>query len=83
MQWAYNPTNTKLTTISALSNKQTWHKPDFVNIASRFPYCVLLALSWNTTTNENPSTDKLSRAINYMRIEAERAGDHHLSTSSS
>ena len=30
---------------------------------SRFPCCVLLALSWNT--NENPSTDKLSRAINY------------------
>ena len=28
---------------------------------SRFP-CVLLALSWNT--NENPSADKLSRAIN-------------------
>ena len=32
---------------------------------SRFPCCVLLALSWNTT-NENPSTDKLSRAINYI-----------------
>ena len=32
-------------------------------LPSRFPYCVLLALSWNT--NENPSTDKLSRAINY------------------
>ena len=31
---------------------------------SKFPCCVLLALSWNTT-NENPSTDKLSRAINY------------------
>ena len=31
---------------------------------SRFPCCVLLILSWNTT-NENPSTDKLSRAINY------------------
>ena len=30
---------------------------------SRSPCCVLLALSWNT--NENPSTDKLSRAINY------------------
>ena len=30
---------------------------------SRFPCCVLLALSWNT--NENPSTDKLSRAIKY------------------
>ena len=30
---------------------------------SRFPCCVLLALSWNT--NENPRTDKLimSRAI--------------------
>ena len=32
-------------------------------IYSRSPSCVLLALSWNTT-NENPSTDKLSRAIN-------------------
>ena len=40
---------------------------------SRFPCCLLLALSWNTNenqakrqkTNENPSTDKLSRAINY------------------
>ena len=31
---------------------------------SRFPCCVLLASSWNTT-NEKPSTDKLSRAINY------------------
>ena len=31
---------------------------------SRSPCCVLLALSWNT--NENPSTDKLSRAINYF-----------------
>ena len=31
--------------------------------ASRFPCCVLLALSWNTTS-KNPSTDKLSRAIN-------------------
>ena len=30
--------------------------------SSRFPCCVLLALSWNT--NENPSTNKLSRAIN-------------------
>ena len=30
---------------------------------SRSPCCVLLALPWNTT-NENPSTDKLSRAIN-------------------
>ena len=29
---------------------------------SRFPCCVLLALSWNT--NENQSTDKLSRTIN-------------------
>ena len=34
--------------------------------SSRFPICVLLALSWNT--NENPSTDKLSRAINYLFI---------------
>ena len=33
-------------------------------IVSRFPCCVLLALSLNT--NENPSTDKLSRAINYF-----------------
>ena len=35
---------------------------------SIFPWCVLmsclLVMSWNTT-NENPSTDKLSRAINY------------------
>ena len=31
---------------------------------SRSPCCVLLGLSWKTT-NENPSTDKLSRAINY------------------
>ena len=31
-------------------------------IPSRFPCCVLLALSWNTS--KNPSTDKLSRAIN-------------------
>ena len=30
---------------------------------SRFPCCVLLALSWNT--NKNINTDKLSRAINY------------------
>ena len=33
------------------------------NSSSRFPCCVLLVLSW--ATNENPSTDKLSRAINY------------------
>ena len=31
--------------------------------ASRFPCGVLLVLSWNTTTVENPNTDKLSRAI--------------------
>ena len=31
---------------------------------SRFPCCVLLALSWNTT-NENPNADKSSRVINY------------------
>ena len=31
---------------------------------NRYPCCVLLALSWNT--NENSSTDKLSRAINYI-----------------
>ena len=31
-----------------------------VDQSRRFPCCVLLALS----TNENPSTDKLSRAIN-------------------
>ena len=35
---------------------------------SRFPCCVLLALSWNTT-NENPSTDKLSRTINYIDLD--------------
>ena len=34
----------------------------FMGRSSRFPCCVLLVLSWNT--NENPSTDKLSRAIN-------------------
>ena len=34
------------------------------NSSSRFPCCVLLVLSWDT--NENPSTDKLSRAINYI-----------------
>ena len=34
----------------------------YVHMCSRSPCCVLLALSWNT--NENPSTDKLSRAIN-------------------
>ena len=33
---------------------------------SRSPCCVLLALSWNTT-NENPSTDNLIRAINYSQ----------------
>ena len=33
---------------------------------SRSPCCVLLALSWNTT-NENPSTDKLSGAINKVQ----------------
>ena len=32
--------------------------------SSRFPCCVLLALSWNT--NENPITDKLRRAIDYF-----------------
>ena len=35
---------------------------------SRSPCCVLLALSWNT--NENLSTDKLSRAINQARIQS-------------
>ena len=35
-----------------------------IHTCSRFPSCVLLALSWNTI-NENPSTDKLSWAINY------------------
>ena len=34
-----------------------------VFLPSRFPCCVLLALSGNTT-NENPSIDKLSRAFN-------------------
>ena len=33
---------------------------------SRSPCCVLKALSWNTT-NEYLSTDKLSRAINYLQ----------------
>ena len=35
---------------------------------SRSPCCVLLALSWNTT-NEYPSTVKLSRAINKDPLE--------------
>ena len=33
----------------------------------RFSCCVLLALSWNTT-NENPSTDKLSREGNQLKL---------------
>ena len=72
-----------------LGDKELWGKKQIednniiIMRISRFPYCVLLDLSWNTTTNKNPCTDKLSRAINYMRIEAERARDHHLSTSSS
>ena len=37
----------------------------FTEPQSRFPCCVLLALSWNTT-NGNPSTEKLSLAINYV-----------------
>ena len=36
----------------------------YLLLHSRFPCCVLLVLSWNT--NENPSTDKLSRAINQL-----------------
>ena len=35
---------------------------------SRFPCCILLALSWNKT-NKNPSRDKLSRAINYVETD--------------
>ena len=40
--------------------------PSFIVLSRfcRFPCCVLLALSWNRTY-ENPSTDKLSRTINY------------------
>ena len=40
------------------------HQEGGAQFCSRSPCCVLLALPWNTT-NENPSTDKLSRAINY------------------
>ena len=35
-------------------------------LISKFPCFVLLALSWNTM--ENPSTDDLSRAINYILL---------------
>ena len=44
------------------------HRPGLLHtlsisiVTSRFPCCVLLALSWNT--NENPNADKLSRTIN-------------------
>ena len=41
------------------------HQEGGAQFCSRSPCCVLLALPWNTT-NENPSTDKLSRAINYQ-----------------
>ena len=44
----------------------------------RFPCCVLLALSWNTT-NENPSTYKLSRAINKCVITWEARKSGHFS----
>ena len=57
----------KLESQGAVARLLDEEKKDFpwqsVIFASRFPCCVLLALSWNTT-NENPSTDKLSRAIN-------------------
>ena len=35
---------------------------------SRFPRCVLSALSWNA--NENPSTDKVRRAINWGNVQS-------------
>ena len=38
------------------------NKCNVCRCCNRFPCCVLLALSWNA--NENPSTEKLSRAIN-------------------
>ena len=50
---------------------------DMVN-ASRFPCCVLLALSWNTTTNENPSTDKLSRANNLWFLSLQETSSQFL-----
>ena len=45
---------------------QTWTMDIYSKLTvytSRFPCCVLLALSWNTA-NKNPNTDKLSKAIN-------------------
>ena len=39
-----------------------------VRVPLRFPCYVLLALSWNTWTNENPSTERLSWAIYYLNI---------------
>ena len=39
-----------------------WFLWSIARITSRFPCYILLTLSWNTT-NENPSTDKVSRAI--------------------
>ena len=50
---------------SLFSYNASLSKFSFIFLTSRFPCCVLLALSWNTNeTNENPSVDKLSRAIN-------------------
>ena len=44
---------------------QTGPPQKCLDCPSKFPCCVLLALSWNTTTtNKNPRTDTLSRAIN-------------------
>ena len=69
MQWSQTavqrPLDLRVGTVSESPQqllRQTWWNSEVKS--SRSPCCVLLALSWNTTTNENPSTDKLSRAIN-------------------
>ena len=44
--------------------KSKWvGETDNIGMQADFPDCVITALSWNT--NENPNTDKLSRAINW------------------
>ena len=48
---------TKLLSLSKVNSDVSWHVDWRLYLGSRFPYCVLSALSWNTT-NENPSTDK-------------------------
>ena len=68
-QLLYHSTMSYVFAMSLIHNKNTCHMSTDVSVhckplASRFPCCVLLALSWNTT-NENPSTDKLSKAITF------------------